>query len=865
MKVKELVRDTVWIPGSGYDEASKPKVSVLLPTFRRGKSGLFRRCVDSILAQTLTDIEIIIVDDASTDGTAGQIADFMARDGRISCLRHLRNIGLPAISEYEAYLRARADRFAFAFDDTIFNEDALERLLDESLLTPHAAVYGHIEWSNKDPQSGQIVTARLGLERSQGLLRVGNHIPNNAVLLPRKIIEDVGFYDPHVLMARVCDWDLWQRIAERYDLRYVDVAVGVEGGTMTSDSLGKTYELDSWATAEWMHVPRDVQLRPANMGEYEILAHHPNHGSGTQTVTHRAAAQHARARQWPAPPPPVETDTEGYILVVTVQYNASTSLCFDMLPEDVARRVRIIQYNGVFGVEEMARATCVIFVRHIAMFRTWITAAKAIGVPSYFFLDDNLPLLIETGEVTVGEEDYRLVQFREDMKVFDGALLSNRHLVEYFRENLLHDQLYYFPVSFANQDTLTPDYSHAARKGETVIAFAGGSHRAKGLWEVVVPALKKVVSEGAMIHLVTPESHDESHQLALENLPDGLRITTMPYDVGYMFAMRRFARFAPDIVVHAPSDTKNNIYKTLNPLVAATLLDAVLVVPEAPPYDQVAGIGNVVIVKDPGKPLSWYMTLNDLVHGKFDIESIKAKNHAFCIEQFSGVENSRILSEMLARHGGEVIWPEQVKRLNKLAAWQRTTIGVPAATARGENANYSLANEIASYRRALRYSLRLRVMRPNADLWNAVAATFLPLKTASKKMGWRRSGSSLELSDSLHDIPFREYRIMPPNGKLTAVLLAISVDIASTGQIGIEIANPDNDVKDHVVVDLARQNLSAPVQFDLSDIAVRAGEIWSIRVFAHSKTPVYIYEFINRRLFGMLFREPTPFMQFIVE
>src|SRR4051812_4886578 len=99
MQVKDLIRGTIWLPGSDWDPNRQPKISVLLPTFRRGKSGLFRRCVNSVLSQTLEDLELIIVDDASTDGTADQIAEFQKRDRRVSCLRHSSNIGLPAISE----------------------------------------------------------------------------------------------------------------------------------------------------------------------------------------------------------------------------------------------------------------------------------------------------------------------------------------------------------------------------------------------------------------------------------------------------------------------------------------------------------------------------------------------------------------------------------------------------------------------------------------------------------------------------------------------------------------------------------------------------------------------------------------------
>ena len=99
-----------------------------MPTFRRGNDGSFLKAANSILAQSLRDIELIVVDDGSRDGTARQIEDLMTADGRVSCLRHPENIGLPAISEYEAFVRARGEYIAFGFDDFVFGPSALSDL-----------------------------------------------------------------------------------------------------------------------------------------------------------------------------------------------------------------------------------------------------------------------------------------------------------------------------------------------------------------------------------------------------------------------------------------------------------------------------------------------------------------------------------------------------------------------------------------------------------------------------------------------------------------------------------------------------------------------------------------------------------------
>ncbi len=864
MKVSDLVENSLWIPGTGYDRAVAPKISVLLPTFRRGKSGLFRRAAESILNQTLTEIELIIIDDASTDGTANQIDEFMALDGRVSCIRHMKNIGLPAISEYEGYMRARGPRIAFAFDDTMFHEDALEKLLEESEKSPHAMIYGHIEWSYREPKTGEIVNMRLGSTRSQGLLRTGNAIPNNAVLLPREIIEDVGLYDPHVVLARVCDWDLWCRVAERYEIKFVDVSVGREDGPMTNDSLGNTYSLDSWAVDEWMRTNRNEKLRPANFGEYEVFAAYADQSISTRSVIDSMAKKHAAMRGWKVPEQADAGSSEGHILVVNLHYDASTFLCFEMLPPEIAKRVRVITYNTWFGVEEIARASCVIFVRHVNAFRPWIDAAKTLGVPMYFYMDDNLPLMVQLGETTVLHEDYRIPKFREDMKLFKGVLLTSPHLVTYFRENLFHDNPIYFPVSFHDQSPLAVDFYEDKRPGEVTVVFAGGAHRSAGLWEVVVPALKKLAAEGASIHLVGPKSDDLLYDDDLKNLPENMRITGLPFEIGYLFAMRRFARYRPDFVVHAPSSTKNNTYKTLHPLVSAVMMDAVAVLPDGEPYDAVKQTGNAIIVDDAAKPLSWYQAFKSLVSGQHDFEAVKARNRIFCAEHFSGKENVRVLTQILRENGGEVSWSEQARRLHKLAAWFRQTTGLQVADIDVDPMDKQ-ALLLAEYRKITRYSWRHRLMAKSSDLWDTVSPRFHRLKATAEKYGWRRLGSSLELSDSLHDIPYREYRVNPKEGKLVAVWLALAVDSVRRGQIGIEIVTPSNEIKDNRVLDIATLKLDEPVRFELSDVYIRKGETWAIRVFANTNTPIYTYEFINKGMFGLRFKNPTPFMAFDIE
>ena len=70
---------------------SKPKISVLMPVYNVEK--YLRASIDSVLNQTLSDIELICVDDASTDGSADILREYAAKDPRVKLVFHKKNSG----------------------------------------------------------------------------------------------------------------------------------------------------------------------------------------------------------------------------------------------------------------------------------------------------------------------------------------------------------------------------------------------------------------------------------------------------------------------------------------------------------------------------------------------------------------------------------------------------------------------------------------------------------------------------------------------------------------------------------------------------------------------------------------------------
>ena len=77
--VEDLIKNPLIKKSSEFDQLN-PEISIMLPTYCRGKSGLFKKCVDSILSQTFKNFELIIIDDASVDGTADVINNYINND-----------------------------------------------------------------------------------------------------------------------------------------------------------------------------------------------------------------------------------------------------------------------------------------------------------------------------------------------------------------------------------------------------------------------------------------------------------------------------------------------------------------------------------------------------------------------------------------------------------------------------------------------------------------------------------------------------------------------------------------------------------------------------------------------------------------
>ena len=202
-------------------------VSVIMSTYSRNKPSfdcpnLLKRALDSVLAQTFRDFELILIDDGSVDGSEAVCREYAARDSRIRYVRHDDNSGRPALRYNEGILLAKSDYFTFMFDDDFWFPNAIEDLY-KAITGEHkncGMVYGL--GALKRPET----TLFIGGEWNMDMLLNCNLLFNLAVIVKREVINKVGGYDESDIFRRCCDWDLWYRIGMEYSVARITVAVG---------------------------------------------------------------------------------------------------------------------------------------------------------------------------------------------------------------------------------------------------------------------------------------------------------------------------------------------------------------------------------------------------------------------------------------------------------------------------------------------------------------------------------------------------------------------------------------------------------------------------------------------------------------
>jgi len=182
-------------------------VSVVIPTFNRGPR--IQATLDSVIAQTLAPLEIVVVDDGSTDGTSDWIEEHFGDAVRVV---RQKNGGV-ARARNRGWREAKGEWIAFLDHDDLFHPDKLATLAP--LLKGDAEVvvsrWREIE-NGQTIRESPIASAPVGA--FAWLFGWNNPLVSMSVpLVRRSSLQSAGGFDPRCVPAD--DWDLWLRLAAR--------------------------------------------------------------------------------------------------------------------------------------------------------------------------------------------------------------------------------------------------------------------------------------------------------------------------------------------------------------------------------------------------------------------------------------------------------------------------------------------------------------------------------------------------------------------------------------------------------------------------------------------------------------------------
>ncbi|MCB8967317.1 MAG: glycosyltransferase [Ardenticatenaceae bacterium] len=192
-------------------------VSVIIPTYNRAQ--FIVQTVESVLGQTYSPLEIIVVDNNSTDDTIERLQPYQ---------KHIKLITEPQQGMGGAYARnagikqAHGEYIGFLDSDDLWYPQKIEKQMALFAQNPHIA-WNYTDSELFDGYTGQVIytqSKRHSLQEGDILrsLFVKNFIPSITPLIRRDVFQMVGVFFP---LHKSTDWDMMLRIASLYPIQIV--------------------------------------------------------------------------------------------------------------------------------------------------------------------------------------------------------------------------------------------------------------------------------------------------------------------------------------------------------------------------------------------------------------------------------------------------------------------------------------------------------------------------------------------------------------------------------------------------------------------------------------------------------------------
>lgn len=252
-------------PALQGEPAETPRLSIIMPVWNR--EATVGRAIDSILAQTWTNWELLIVDDGSTDATREAIRPYETdRRIRYQCQTHAG----AAAARNLALAESRGEVIAYLDSDNTWYPGALAAFVQAFQDDPQcdAAYFAHV-WQEQSPETTWIRSLPFDFN---SLLNMEMGIDLNAFAHRRRLYERHGGFDTN--LTRLMDWDLILRYTAERDPRQLPVIGGrYEAGRRDSISAKESFSRNEYLVRrkfeEKIPVPLRVLYVPPAAGQSE--------------------------------------------------------------------------------------------------------------------------------------------------------------------------------------------------------------------------------------------------------------------------------------------------------------------------------------------------------------------------------------------------------------------------------------------------------------------------------------------------------------------------------------------------------------------------------------------------------------------
>ncbi len=235
---------------------STPLISVIIPVYNGEKT--IRETIESVLNQTFSNLELIVINDGSQDSTLDIVSSI--KDPRLQVLSH-KNAG-KSISRNRGIEEACGEFISFLDADDLWTLDKLEAQLKALQANPQAAVaYSWVDYIDENGdffRDGNHITMNGNAYEK---MLIQNILENGSNPLIRKeALTEVGYFNESLKHAE--EWDMWLRLAARYNfvtVPYPQILYRVSSTSSSTDVLSMEKVCLQFIEQAFNNAPASVQ------------------------------------------------------------------------------------------------------------------------------------------------------------------------------------------------------------------------------------------------------------------------------------------------------------------------------------------------------------------------------------------------------------------------------------------------------------------------------------------------------------------------------------------------------------------------------------------------------------------------------